>query len=65
MKRFINWFKNLFKTKKKEIRSSDLEKIGAIVVMELHASRRLRRKIKGTKMERMILNVLKEENANK
>jgi len=39
-----------------------LERIGTVVVMELYTSRSLRRKIRGTRMEDMIKQILKQEN---
>lgn len=50
------------KQDKPQIDKTDLERIGTIVIMELHRSRNLRRRIKGTRMEDMILQILKQQN---
>lgn len=52
-----------FKPKKQEQTQPELlQTIGAITLLEFHGSRKLRRKIKGTRLEHRIIQALKDDN---
>lgn len=54
--------KRFFSFRKKRNERKLFERLGAICMHEFYSSRKLRRKIKGTKLEYLIIKVLKDEN---